>query len=182
MSSNRIEVWVGLGSNLDQPRRQLELALAALAQLDPDSELCCSPFYRSKALVVPNADSGQQPDYINAVARFQTSLSPHALLQQLQAIERLQGRTHDPVTPRWSPRTLDLDILLYGERTIDTTTLTVPHPDIRLREFVLYPMYDIDPTLVIPGLGELASLVKRCPMRGMKRLETGGERDVEKAS
>jgi len=185
MTTQRIEAWIGLGSNLDNPQQQLELAVETLRQLAPDDTLRCSSFYLSKALVTDrvNPESGQQPDYVNAVVRMETSLTPHALLLQLQAIETLQGRARDETIARWSPRTLDLDILLYGDQQIETPDLVVPHPGIRLREFVLYPMYELDPMLVIPGLGELVRLVRRCPMRGMKRLDgDAGGSDAEIAS
>lgn len=185
MVAQRVVVWIGLGSNLNHPVQQLELALAALRQLDVDAALRCSSFYLSKALVVErtNVAKERQPDYVNAVVQLQTTLSPQALLLQLQAIETLQGRVRDETLPCWSPRPLDLDILLYGETQIDTPELTVPHPGIRLREFVLYPMYELAPALLIPGLGELAALVKRCPRRGMKCLnDEVEEQDVERAS
>ncbi len=185
MAVQGVEVWIGLGSNLDDPERQLELALAVLQQLALDGSLQCSSFYLSKALLVDSAneENGKQPDYVNAVAKMRTTLAPHDLLLQLQAIETLQGRVRDETILRWSPRTLDLDILLYGDEQIDTPTLTVPHPGIRLREFVLYPMYELSQGLVIPQLGELARLVKRCPMRGMKLLQDDrGEGEVESAS
>jgi len=184
MAVQGVEVWIGLGSNLDDPARQLELALAALQQLAQGDSLRCSSFYLSKALSAEraNEEHGQQPDYVNAVARMRITLAPHDLLKQLQAIETLQGRVRDETTLRWSSRTLDLDILLYGDEQIDTSTLTVPHPGIRLREFVLYPMYELSPELVIPRLGELAHLVKRCPMRGITLLKDDrGESDVENA-
>jgi len=185
MAVQGVEVWIGLGSNLDDPEYQLELALAVLQQLALDDSLRCSSFYLSKALLAEAANeaSGQQPDYVNAVAMLRTTLAPHDLLLQLQSIERLQGRVRDEATVRWSPRTLDLDILLYGDEQIETEALTVPHPGIRLREFVLYPMYELLPTLVIPRLGKLARLVERCPMRGMTLLKDGrGGGDVENAS
>ncbi len=180
----RVEVWIGLGSNLDHPVKQLEMALETLRQLG--GNVRCSSFYLSKALVVEraNAEEGRQPDYVNAVVQLQTTLSPQALLQQLQLIESQQGRIRDETVSRWSPRTLDLDILLYGEMQIDMPELTVPHPGIRSREFVLYPLYELVPTLLIPGLGELKRLVKRCPRRGMKRLNdvAAGELGIESAS
>ncbi len=184
MAVQGVEVWVGLGSNLDAPEQQLELALALLQPLALDDSLQCSSFYLSKALLTDSAhdENGQQPDYVNAVARMRTILAPHDLLQQLQAIETRQGRVRDEQTLRWSARTLDLDILLYGDEQIDTPTLTVPHSAIHSREFVLYPMYELSPTLMIPRLGELARLVKRCPMRGMRLLnDDRGESGVENA-
>ena len=173
MAVQGIEVWVGLGSNLADPECQLELALAALQQLALGDSLRCSSFYLSKALLADtaNEDNGQQPDYVNAVATLRTTLMPHDLLEQLQSLEKLQGRVRDDATLRWAPRTLDLDILLYGDHQIDTPTLTVPHPGIRLREFVLYPMYELSPGLVMPQLGALARLVERCPKRGMSLLK-----------
>jgi len=185
MVAQGIEVWIGLGSNLNQPEQQLELALAALQQIAIDDSLSCSSFYLSKALLANRASeaNGQQPDYVNAVAKLRTTLAPHDLLQQLQAIETLQGRVRDETTLRWSPRTLDLDILLYGDQQIDTPTLTVPHSGIRLREFVLYPMYEISPDLDVPVFGTLKRLVERCPRRGLKLLKNDREgRDVEIAS
>jgi len=176
MIAQRTEAWIGLGSNLDNPQQQLELALATLRQLAVDDSLQCSSFYLSKALVADgtNEENGQQPDYINAVARLETMLAPHELLVQLQSIEMLQGRIRHESAPRWSPRTLDLDILLYGDLQLNTPALTLPHAGIRLREFVLYPMYELAPTLEIPVLGALEKLVKHCPMRGM-RLLNGNE-------
>lgn len=181
------EVWVGLGSNLDNPEQQLELALAALRQLAMGDSLQCSSFYLSKALVADRANesNGQQPDYVNAVARMETALAPQDLLVQLQSIETLQGRVRNEATPRWSPRTLDLDLLLYGDLQLDTPALTLPHPGIRLREFVVYPMYELAPTLEIPVLGSLEQLVARCPMRGMKLLNDNDNEEgdaVENAS
>jgi 2-amino-4-hydroxy-6-hydroxymethyldihydropteridine diphosphokinase len=173
MDTQGVEVWIGLGSNLADPERQLELALAALQQLALDDSLRCSSFYLSKALLADSANeaNGQQPDYVNAVATLRTTLLPHDLLGQLQSLETLQGRVRDEAMLRWSPRTLDLDILLYGDHQIDTPTLTVPHPGIRLREFVLYPMQELSPALEIPLLGSLERLVERCPRRGMSLLK-----------
>ncbi len=185
VSVQGIEVWIGLGSNLSKPAYQLELALTALQKLAKEGALCCSSFYLSKALLADKANeaSGQQPDYVNAVVRFQTTLLPHDLLLQLQLIEATQGRVRDDAQPRWSPRTLDLDLLLYGKQQIDTPTLTVPHPGIRLREFVLYPMAELSSTLEIPGLGRLKKWVERCPRRGMEILNKRSEEPrVESAS
>jgi len=185
MGAQGVEVWIGLGSNLADPERQLELALAALQQLALGNSLRCSSFYLSKALLADtaNEENGQQPDYVNAVATMRTTLLPHDLLEQLQSLETLQGRVRDQTTLRWSPRTLDLDILLYGDDQIDTPTLTVPHPGIRLREFVLYPMYELSPALEIPLLGSLERLVQRCPERGMRLLKGyDAERLIENAS
>jgi 2-amino-4-hydroxy-6-hydroxymethyldihydropteridine diphosphokinase len=149
-------VYIGLGSNLQQPLTQLRRAVAATATL-PHSRLdAVSSAFRSRAV-----GPGTQPDYLNAVLRLDTDLPAAALLAALQAIEQNQGRVR---TVRWGPRTLDLDILLYGEHSIDTPTLRVPHPAMHLRNFVLYPLAQIAGTnLVLPDGTELGTLIARCP-------------------
>ena len=113
-------------------------------------------------------DSGdQQPDYYNAVVLVETRLQPHALLDHLQQIEDKQGRVR---AERWGARTIDLDILLFADRMINDDRLTVPHPGLHVREFVLYPMQNIDNTLTIPGRGKLEELIKNCPENGLKYL------------
>lgn len=136
------QVFVALGANLAQPLAQLQSAVAALQAMDDCHNLVVSPFYRS----TPMGDV-VQPDYINAVVGFSTSLSPLALLDALQAIENNQGRVR---IERWGPRTLDLDLLLYGEQCIDEPRLTVPHYGMKQRSFVLIPLADIAPDLVLP--------------------------------
>jgi 2-amino-4-hydroxy-6-hydroxymethyldihydropteridine diphosphokinase len=158
----RHTAWIGLGSNLGQPERQLRAATWALAAL-PGSELgAVSPVYRSRAI-----GPGQQPDYLNAVAALETALAPLALLDALQDIEQRQGRVR---TVRWGPRTLDLDILLYHDRTLDQPRLQVPHPRLAERAFVLYPLQDIaGPNLLLPDGAELGKLVSACPGDGLER-------------
>lgn len=106
-----------------------------------------------------------QPDYINAVMAIETQLPPLELLDGLQAIEAAHGRVRQG--ERWGPRTLDLDLLVYGDREIQSERLTVPHPGISLRRFVLLPLHDIEPHLEIPGLGSLESLLAACPSDGL---------------
>lgn len=154
--------FVGLGSNLEQPRMQLEHALAALGALDRCRLGSVSPFYGNPAI-----GPGAQPDYVNAVAELFTALEPAALLAQLQRIENAQGRVR---TERWGARTLDLDLLLYGAETIDTPTLQVPHPRMRERNFVLYPLRDIAPDLRFPDGTPLTALLDCCPDAGLQRL------------
>lgn len=113
-----------------------------------------------------------QPDYINAVAELETMLPALRLLALLQEIENRQGRLRGPV--RWGPRTLDLDLLIYGQERIVDPTLTVPHPGIAGRAFVLYPLAEIAPGLHIPGLGPLQGFLSRCPPAGLERLDHGG--------
>ncbi|MBZ0070324.1 MAG: 2-amino-4-hydroxy-6-hydroxymethyldihydropteridine diphosphokinase [Gammaproteobacteria bacterium] len=161
-------VFVGLGSNLDDPVRQVRAGLAALAALEQTELAGCSQLYRSAPMGPPG-----QPDYINAVARLHTRLAPETLLDALQAIEARAGR--DRSGERWGPRTLDLDILLYTDRRIDSARLQVPHPGIAARNFVLYPLAELAPDLDIPGLGPLPALLTRCPPEGLERLVGGSK-------
>jgi len=140
--------FIGLGSNLAHPRRQLAKALARLDALAGVRVLAVSPHYASAPI-----GGMPQPDYVNAVALVATTLSPHALLARLQAIERRHKRRRDASTPRNAPRTLDLDLLLYGARRIRSSRLTVPHPRMHERAFVLRPLTDIMPMVSIPGRG-----------------------------
>jgi 2-amino-4-hydroxy-6-hydroxymethyldihydropteridine diphosphokinase len=107
----------------------------------------------------------EQPDYINAVCEIKTGLTPLDLLDKLQAIEATQGRVR--TEERWGPRPLDLDILLYGGKSINTDRLIVPHPGMLERNFVLYPLHEIAPDLIIPGQGPLASMVKKIDKQGL---------------
>ena len=149
-----VTAYLGLGSNLDDPAAQVGQALAALARL-PDSRLVAvSSLYRN-----PPMGPQDQPDYVNAVAALETRLAPRALLDAMQAIEREQGR--DRRGQRWGPRTIDLDLLVYGEQVIAEHHLHVPHPGIAERAFVLVPLAEIAPEVVIPGLPPLATLLAR---------------------
>jgi 2-amino-4-hydroxy-6-hydroxymethyldihydropteridine diphosphokinase len=143
--------YIALGSNLDEPRRQLRAGFAALGQL-PDTKLIAqSSLYRSAP--VGYAD---QPDFVNAVAAITTALAPRALLDALLAIEREHGRVR--AFPN-APRTLDLDILLYGESTINEPRLSVPHPRMCERAFVMVPLAEIAPDAVVPGHGRVRDLM-----------------------
>lgn len=160
---NLVCAYIGLGSNLADPAAQLTQALASLAQL-PDTQLqACSPRYLSAPLGPPG-----QPDYLNAVAAVVTKLTPLDLLDALQMIEHAQGRVRNE---RWGARTLDLDILLYGDQCIELARLQIPHPQIAVRNFVLYPLADLALHLEIPGLGPLPQLLARCPPTGLQRLD-----------
>ena len=140
--------YVGLGSNLEHPRRQLGKALARLDALDGVRVLRVSPFYETAPV-----GGAPQPDYVNAVALVATSLAPRALLARMHAIERRQRRRRDASTARNAPRTLDLDLLLYGALRIRNPRLTVPHPRMHERAFVLKPLTDLAPAVRIPGRG-----------------------------
>ncbi len=159
---SQVLAYIGLGSNLDRPRRQLEQALQELAGL-PSSRLHArSPLYRTDPIGPPG-----QPDYVNAVAALQTGLSAYQLLDALQSIEQAHDRVR---AERWGPRTLDLDILLFGDALISGERLQVPHPEMAGRPFVLYPLADIAPQLEVPGLGPLAMLLGTCPPVGLERI------------
>jgi 2-amino-4-hydroxy-6-hydroxymethyldihydropteridine diphosphokinase len=153
--------YVGLGSNLSDPEGQVGRAMIELGGLPETELLARSALYRT-APVGP----ADQPDYINAVASLKTRLSPRALLEALQAIERLHGRQRDGT--RWGPRTLDLDILLYGDEYLAEPGLQIPHPEMGKRAFVLVPLADVAPRgLRVPGVGPLADLIERCPREGV---------------
>lgn len=142
--------YIGLGANLGDARAQVEQALAQLDQLPGTTVLAASPLFRT----APIDSSGD--DYINAVARLETSLDPIALLDALQDLEQQHGRERPYHN---APRTLDLDVLLYGAQTIDSERLTVPHPRMHERAFVLAPLLTLDPDLAIPGRGLVRELI-----------------------
>ena len=144
--------YIGLGSNLNDPVVQVTYALEALGEIEGISILETSQFYTSPAMGGP----ADQSDYVNAVAALKTVLSPRNLLQKLQLLERLQGRTRGP---RWGPRIIDLDILLYGDRIIDEKDFQVPHSCLHQRAFVLIPLFEIAPDLIMPNHGKLSRLV-----------------------
>ena len=153
--------YIALGSNLHTPLEQLKRALNALAQLPQTQLMAVSSFYRSKPL-----GPQDQPDYLNAVVEISTALSPLALLDELQRIENEQGRVR---LRRWGERTLDLDILLYGDEIIQTERLTVPHYDMHNREFVIVPLAEIAPNLTLPNGQKLAELADRFTVHQMEK-------------
>lgn len=156
---------VALGSNLNEPVEQVIAGFEALSAL-PDTRLTArSTLYGSRPM-----GSAEQPDYVNAVACLETKLSAHELLDALQAIENRAGR--DRSGPRWGSRTLDLDLLLHGDLQCDDERLTLPHPGIAERPFVLVPLAEIDPDLEIPGSGvTVAELARRADRSGLWPLE-----------
>ncbi len=156
--------YIALGSNLADPRQQIAQAFEALAGLPHTRLVARSSLYRSAPM-----GPADQPDYINAVARLDTTLAPLALLDALQAIEQQQGRVR--TGERWGPRTLDLDLLLFADTIIEDPRLTVPHPGLAQRNFVLYPLMEIaEQNLIIPGLGPLSGLLDACSADGLERL------------
>jgi 2-amino-4-hydroxy-6-hydroxymethyldihydropteridine diphosphokinase len=153
--------FVALGANLGDTRATLDAAFVALATLPGTALRAASSIYRT----APIDSSG--PDYLNAVVRLDTRLAPRALLGALQRIERAHGRKRPY---RNAPRTLDLDLLLYGDRHIATTALTVPHPRLHERAFVLHPLAEIAPHALIPGLGPIAGLLPNVAAQRIDKL------------
>lgn len=153
-------VWLALGSNLSEPLQQVSAALDALASLPQTRLVDCSSYYRSRPL-----GPQDQPDFLNAVVALDTALAPEALLDHTQGIELRQGRTRK--AHRWGPRTLDLDILLFGDRIIAAPRLTVPHYDMHNREFILYPLAELAPDLQFPNGGSLAERLRQVLRNGL---------------
>jgi 2-amino-4-hydroxy-6-hydroxymethyldihydropteridine diphosphokinase len=154
--------YIGLGSNLAEPRTQVETAFQELDAL-PHSRLAArSSLYRS----APMGHSAQ-PDFVNAVAALDTGLNAHGLLDGLQAIESRHARTR---SFRDAPRTLDLDLLLFGEERMSEERLVIPHPRMHERAFVLLPLLEIAPGVQVPGHGAARSLLARCAAQKVERL------------
>ncbi|MBS1199644.1 MAG: 2-amino-4-hydroxy-6-hydroxymethyldihydropteridine diphosphokinase [Proteobacteria bacterium] len=151
--------YVALGSNLGQPATQVRDALDRLASLS--STLLVA---RSRLWATPPMGPPGQPDYVNAVAGLLTRLGPRELLGELQAVERAMGRSRPPL--RWGPRLIDLDLLACGAETVAEPGLSLPHPGLHQRDFVLYPLAEIAPQLWIPGRGRVSTLAGAVENRG----------------
>jgi len=158
-----VTAFVALGSNLDDPPAQLRAGVRALGDLAHTRVVRVSSLYRNPAVGYRN-----QPDFVNAVACIETRLDPRALLESLLAIERAHGRVRD--FPN-APRTLDLDIVLYGERVIHEQGLTIPHPRMRERAFVLVPLAEIAPLAIVPDAGPVEALAARIDARSLVKLD-----------
>jgi len=160
-----VEVYIGLGSNLQGPQLQVTTAIDALEEILNTQLIACSSLYRSKPMGPAN-----QPNFVNAIAKIATSLSAEELLTALQSIEhghrRVKGARH------WGPRTLDLDIILFGDQRIDTNRLKIPHSGMTDREFVLIPLQEIEADLIIPGKGALRGLIEQLPQYELTKIET----------
>ena len=156
-------VVIGLGGNLEGSKARILRARDSLAQQPELEAVAFSSLYRSRPM-----GPSDQPDYVNAVMTLRSKLSPLALLDCLQAIEQAEGRVRSGA--RWGARTLDLDLLLFGLQQINHPRLTVPHPGIVDREFVLYPLLEILPTCQVPGFGTIRELVRHCPRNGLEVL------------
>ncbi len=157
-------VYVGLGSNLSNPLEQIATAIETIKASDLFQNIRTSSLYRSTPMA-----GMKQPDYINAVVSFTTILTPHELLDTLQQIENQQGRVRTDV--RWSPRTLDLDILLIDQLQINDERLTIPHPGIHDRNFVILPLSELDPDLSLPDNTHLSYLLAQSTTEGIEKIE-----------
>jgi len=160
----RTRAFIGFGANLGDPFATLPDVLKTLAALPETQLAACSSYYRSAPLGV----SGPQPDYINAVIALDTGLSPQALLDALLRLEDACGRQRATAL---APRPLDLDLLLYGEMVMQSPTLTLPHPRLHQRAFVLLPLAEIAPTLSIPGFGSLSALLEEVKGQRIERVQ-----------
>ena len=158
-----IDAYIGLGSNLEEPSVQLAQAVIALSALPDTTLVAQSPFYRSRP-VGPQ----DQPDFVNGAVWLRTALPALDLLDHLQAIEQAHGRER---IQHWGPRTLDLDLLIYGAETIEESRLTVPHAELPNRDFVLQPLLDLNPDLSLPDGTYLATLRKHCPDNNLRKLD-----------
>jgi 2-amino-4-hydroxy-6-hydroxymethyldihydropteridine diphosphokinase len=164
MSLDRwVPAYVALGSNLDDPREQVERGMAALAGLSDTRLVLRSSLYRTRPF-----GPVEQPDFINAAAGLLTRLEPAAFLAQLKALETQLGRERPVV--RWGPRRIDLDLLVHGGARIAEPDLEVPHPGIPERAFVLVPLAEFAPDLVVPGLGRVRDLLARVDSADLERL------------
>jgi len=159
--------YIGIGSNLENPLEQLKSAASALRSI-PDTQLIAiSNIYQT----APIGPAGQ-PDYTNAAALLETKLTPEVLLDELQKIELGQGRVREV---RWGPRTLDLDIILYAGMTIRTARLNVPHIEMEKRNFVLIPLLDISPQLILPNGKSLKAVAEAADKEGIKQSMSSDE-------
>ena len=154
--------YIGLGSNLKGPKEQIEKALRVLSEAKESTLLSVSSFYQSKPLLdMPG------PNYLNVVCKIETDLSALDLLNFCQEIEDNQHRVREV---KWGSRTIDLDILLYGNQVLATKRLTIPHPEMINRAFVLLPLYEIEPELKLPLLGALKDLLERIKPSDVEKL------------
>ena len=162
---SEVTAYIGLGSNLAEPKAQVRAGLTALARLPQTEVEACSSLYASAPIGLAN-----QPDFVNAACRVRTALSAPTLMQALLDIERGHGRVRGAA--KGGPRTLDLDLLLYGDFVLNEPDLTLPHPRLHERAFVLYPLCELDAGLIIPGRGRAADLLAACAGQRLQRLDT----------
>ena len=154
--------YVGLGANIGDPGQQIETAIEELKKLPDTRVIAVSSVYRSAPMGYLH-----QPDFMNAVAELDTELPPGRLLGMLRQLEARHGRERPFAN---APRTLDLDLLLYGDRTLDTPQLTLPHPRMHERAFVLAPLAEIAPEAAVPGRGKVRDLLMACTNQKIERM------------
>ncbi|HCL5343752.1 TPA: 2-amino-4-hydroxy-6-hydroxymethyldihydropteridine diphosphokinase [Salmonella enterica] len=154
--------YIALGSNLASPLEQVNAAVRAIGNIPDSRIIAVSSFYRT-----PPLGPQDQPDYLNAALALETTLAPEALLDHTQRIELQQGRMRK--AERWGPRTLDLDIMLFGNQVIHTERLTVPHYDMKNRDFMLWPLFEIAPDLIFPddnrSCAQILQSLTECPAK-----------------
>lgn len=156
-------VWIGIGSNLLNPKKQVDQAICAVSTLPKTKFISCSKYYRSYPL-----GFHKQPDFLNTVILLYTGLNPELLLSYLQKIECKQGRCRKILSCcKYQPRTLDLDILLFGKYMISTSNLIIPHYDMMFREFVIYPLIELDRNFMFPNGKYVVDLAKDLPKNGL---------------
>ena len=155
--------YIALGSNIESPLEQIQRALVHLSRLPSTLLIAHSGFYQSAPL-----GPVEQPEFINAVAGVLTQLAPLELLRALKHLEQSLGR-QQPVV-RWGPRSIDLDLLVYAHAQIASAQLTIPHPGVTERNFVLYPLLDIAPDLLVPGKGKVRTLAACVSVEGLRRI------------
>ena len=165
VSFTQVIAYIGLGSNLAEPATQIKSARYAVDAIEGVQELAFSSLYHSLPM-----GPQDQPDYVNAVMCVTTELSPLNFLYSLQKIENDQGRLRKG--EQWGPRTLDLDVLMYGDQEINVPDLIVPHKGLDERSFVLYPLFEIAPQLFVPGKGSIIDLIAKCPLSGLRRIDS----------
>ncbi|MEP6634268.1 MAG: 2-amino-4-hydroxy-6-hydroxymethyldihydropteridine diphosphokinase [Luteimonas sp.] len=165
VASERVIAYVGLGANLGEASRTVREAMEALDAIPNSRRMRASRLYRTAAW-----GREDQPDFVNAVAQLETALAPRALLTALLEIERAFGRDRAGEQERWGPRTLDLDLLLYGAQTVDEPGLRVPHPHLHERAFVLVPLDEIAPELAIPKRGSVADALAAMATDGVQAI------------
>ncbi len=156
--------YIGLGSNLGDSVARVRGGMAALAELQQTRLEACSSLYRTAPV-----GRQDQPDFVNAVCRVRTHLTPAVLMRSLLEVEQTHGRVREG--EKGGPRTLDLDLLLYGNEAIHSVELTVPHPRLHERAFVLYPLFELEPDLVIPGHGALRDLLAGCTGQRVQKMD-----------
>ena len=152
--------YIALGSNLNNPLQQVLAAIEAIKAIPESRVVAVSSFYRTKPL-----GPQDQADFLNAAVLLQTALQPEILLDKTQQIELEHGRVRK--AERWGPRTLDLDIMLFGDQVINTPRLTLPHYALKEREFMLYPLFEIAPNLIFPDGELLSDRIALVPRNGL---------------